>query len=176
MREKILLRKTCSVYANDLHFATVIFPFIAKEIEEGATIKTIFEKNEKENIEKVIKNVGLNSDIKEHIRKIDWNITNINKIKNIFKILEIEIKEKGKIDLIVLGRNAFMQKVNKLIDLWIKNNIEKLEKEKISINVVNCFAFSENKKIENILDNHDYLLKTEGIEEIIREEEFLKAN
>ena len=148
MREKILLRKTCSVYANDLHFATVIFPFIAKEMEEGATIKTIFEKNEKENIEKVIKNVGLNS----------------------------EIKEKSRIDLIVLGRNSFIQKVNKLIDLWIKNNIEKLEKEKISINVVNCFAFAENKRFDNILDNHDYLLKTEGIEEIIREEEFLKAN
>lgn len=176
MKEKILLRKTCSVYANDLHFATVIFPFIAKEIEEGAIIKTIFEKNEKENIEKVIKNVGLNSEIKENIKRIDWNITNINKIKNIFKMLETEIKEKGKIDLIVLGRNSFMQKVNKLIDLWIKNNIEKLEKEKISINVVNCFAFAENKRFDNILDNHDYLLKTEGIEEIIKEEEFLKAN
>ena len=85
MKEKILLRKTCSVYANDLHFATVIFPFIAKEIEEGATIRTIFEKNEKENIEKVIKNVGLNSEIKENIKRIDWNITNINKIKNILK-------------------------------------------------------------------------------------------
>ena len=53
MREKILLRKTCSVYANDLHFATVIFPFIAKEMEElglsiGVTIhfqrEEIFEK------------------------------------------------------------------------------------------------------------------------------------
>lgn len=176
MKEKILLRKTCSVYANDLHFATVIFPFVTKEIEEGATIKTIFEKNEKENIEKIIKNVGLNSDIKEQVRKIDWNITNINKIKNIFKMLEFEIKQKDKVDLIVLGRNSFMQKVNKLIDLWIKNNIEKLEKRKITINVVNCFAFAENKKFDNILDNHDYLLKTEGIEEIIREEEFLKAN
>ena len=79
MREKILLRKTCSVYANDLHFATVIFPFIAKEVKEGTTIKTIFEKNEKENIEKVMKNVGIELKTKDAIKKIDWNITNINK-------------------------------------------------------------------------------------------------
>ena len=174
MREKILLRKTCSVYANDLHFATVIFPFIAKEVKEGTTIKTIFEKNEKENIEKVMKNVGIELKTKDAIKKIDWNITNINKIKNIFKMLEVEIKEKSKIDLIVLGRNSFIQKVNKLVDLWIKNNIDKLEN--VSINVVNCFSFAENKKFDVILDNHDYLLKIEGIEKIIKEEEFLKAN
>ena len=89
-------------------------------------------------------------------------------------MLEVEIKEKSKIDLIVLGRNSFIQKVNKLVDLWIKNNIDKLEN--VSINVVNCFSFAENKKFDVILDNPDYLLKTEGIEKIIKEEEFLKAN
>ena len=45
MSKKILLRKTFSVYASDLHLATMIFPFVDREIEKGAIIKPILEKN-----------------------------------------------------------------------------------------------------------------------------------
>ena len=56
MKESMLLKKICSIYANDLHFATMIFPFVHKEIEQDTTIRTILEKNEEENIEKILKN------------------------------------------------------------------------------------------------------------------------
>ena len=49
MKEKMLLKKICSVYANDLHFATMVFPFIHKEVERNTTIRTILENNEEEN-------------------------------------------------------------------------------------------------------------------------------
>ena len=35
MKEKLLLRKTCSIYANDLHFATVMFPYLTKQIKNA---------------------------------------------------------------------------------------------------------------------------------------------
>ena len=54
MKEKMLLKKICSVYANDLHFATMVFPFIHKEVESNTTIRTILEKDEEENIEKIL--------------------------------------------------------------------------------------------------------------------------
>ena len=57
MKEKLLLRKTCSIHVSDIHFATVIFPYISKEIENGATVNTILERDVKQNIEKVIKTV-----------------------------------------------------------------------------------------------------------------------
>ena len=68
MKEKMLLKKICSTYASDLHFATMIFPFINRELEMGATIRTVLEKDEQENIEKILKNIGLNSEIKEEIK------------------------------------------------------------------------------------------------------------
>ena len=104
MARKIQLRKTCSIYADDLHFATMVFPFIEKEINNNTTIKTILEKNEEENIEKIINNIGLNSEIKEKIRQIDWSNTNIKKIRNNFEVLKQDIKEKNNIDIIVLVR------------------------------------------------------------------------
>jgi len=176
MKERLLLRKTCSIHANDLHFATVIFPFISKEIERETIVKTILERDEKENIEKIIENIGLNSEIKEKINKIDWTQSDIIKIRKIFKTLEDDIKYNKNIDLIVLGSNIFIQKVNKAIDLWIKNNMENIVKREVQLNIINCFSIEENKEINKILNSHDYILKTSGIEELIAEEEFLKAN
>ena len=176
MKERLLLRKTCSIHANDLHFATVVFPYVSKEVESGATVKTILERDEKEYIEKVIKNIGLNSEVKEKIKKIDWQESDITKIRKTFKLLEEEIKSSKKIDIIILGSNIFIQKVNKALDLWVKNNMDKIGQENIEINIINCFSFGENEEIDKILNNHDYILKTAGIEELIREEELLKAN
>lgn len=176
MKEKLHLRKTCSIHANDLHFATVIFPYVSKQIEEGATVKTILERNEKESIEKVIKNVGLNSEIKEKIKQIDWEESDITKIRETFKLLEEEIKFNKKIDLIVLGSNIFIQKINKALDLWIKNNMEKIGSNNVELNIINCFSFGENEHVYKIFNSHDYILKTSGMEEILGEEELLKAN
>lgn len=176
MKERLLLRKTCSIYANDSHFATVLFPYVSKEIDSGTTVKTILERNEKENMEKVIANVGLNSEIKEKIKNIDWQQSDITKIRKTFKVLEEEVKTKNKIDLIILGSNIFIQKVNKALDLWVKNNMDELKKECVEINVINCFSFEENEQINKILNSHDYILKTSGIESLIEEQELLKAN
>lgn len=175
MKESMLLKKVCSIYANDLHFATMIFPFIHKEVEENTTIRTILENNEEENIEKILKNIGLNSEVKEEIKKIDWKNTNINKIRKNFKLLEEDIRSKKRIDIIVSGRNIFIEKVNQAIDLWIKNNIENLEKSSVELKIINCFYFEENKNSDNIIDEHDYILRTSGLEEILGRE-LLKAN
>ena len=171
----MLLKKICSVYANDLHFATMLFPFINKEIKQNTTIMTIFEKNQEENIEKILKNIGLNSEVKEEIKKIDWKSTNVNKIRRNFKLLEDNVVNDEKIDLIVAGRNIFIEKVNQAIDLWIKNNIDNLEKSGIEIKIINCFCFEENRNSDNIIDEHDYILRTSGLEEILGRE-LLKAN
>lgn len=176
MKEKMLLKKICSIHANDMHFATMIFPFIHREIQEDTIIKTILEKDEQENIEKVLENIGLNSEVKKVIKKIDWKGTNINKIRNNFKLLEKDIKSKKKIDIIVSGKNIFIEKINQAIDLWVKNNIENLYEAKVELKVVNCYSFEENKNMEGIMDSHEYILKTAGLEEILGKEELLKAN
>ena len=176
MKEKMLLRKICSIHANDLHFATVMFPFIRRELEQGTTIKTILENDVQENIEKILENIGLNSNMKEEIKNIDWNGADINKIREKFKLLEEDIKNKKRIDIIVSGRNLFIQKVNQVIDLWVKNNLEELEKIGTQLDIINCYSFDENRNADNIMDSHEYILKTVGLDEILGKEKLLKAN
>ena len=130
MKENMLLTKTCSIYASDVHFATMIFPFIHNEIKNDTIIRTILEKDEQENIEKILENVGLNSEIKKEIKEIDWRGTNISKIRNIFKLLEKDIENNKNINVIISGSNTFIEKVNRAVDLWFKNNMEEIEQGK----------------------------------------------
>ena len=107
MSEKILIRKTYSVYASEMHFSAMIFPFVNKEIKEGATIKPILEKDFSKNIYKILNNVKLDPDLKAKIGKLDWDKTDIEKIKNILKDIEtITIRDK-KIHIIVSGRKYY---------------------------------------------------------------------
>ena len=175
MNNKVLLRKTCSIYASDTHFATMIFPFIIKQLKEKTKVITILEKDETEKIEKILENIGLEKKIKQRIRKIDWSKTNIKKIRKNLKILEKNVTQKLNTDVIVLGNKLFIKKVNEVIDIWFKNNLKEIEIAKVKINIINCFSFYNNKDIYNILNSHDYILKTYGIEKII-EERLLKAN
>ena len=101
MKEKILLRKTYSIYASDIHLATMIFPFVDKEIERGAIIKLILEKDISNSIEKIIENIGLKDEMKNRIAKIDWSQTNIDKIKETLEQMEEELLQKQVIHIIV---------------------------------------------------------------------------
>ncbi len=175
MKNQMLLRKTCGVYASDTHFATMIFPFIRSEVKGKTKILTILEKGETDKIEKILENVGLEERVKREIRNLDWSKTNIKKIRNNFKKLEKNIYKKYDTDVIVLGNKAFIKKVNNAIDLWFNNNVDKIEKSKVKINIINCFSFYENSDIYSVINSHNYILKTKGIIGL-REEKLLKAN
>ena len=70
----------------------------------------------------------------------------------------------------------FIEKVNKAFDLWIKNNMEQIVQNNIELDIINCFSFEENEKLNKILNEHEYILKTSGLEQILGKEELLKAN
>ncbi len=176
MSKKILLKKTCSIYASDLHLATMLFPFVDKEIEKGAIIKPILEKDISTSIQKIIDNIGINSEVKNKIEKIDWNQTNIDKIKQTLKEIEENLNKNYQIHMIISGTNLFIDKVNKVIDLWAKMNLEEIQKSETGINIINCYRFDENEEIDHIIENHEYMLKTNGIEAIYEDDRLKKAN
>ena len=176
MSKKISLRKTYSVYASKTHLATMTFPFIKRELKKGAIIKTIFEKDISENMNQVIKNVNINTKMKEKINNIDWKQTDIEKIKETLNDMEKLLKKKNNIDIMILGTNIFIEKVNELIDLWTKINLNELENDNISINVINCYSFEENKTEDNIKNKHEFILKTKGIEAIYSDNNLRMAN
>lgn len=170
MDNKFIIKKTCSIYASDIHFTTMVFPFVLKELNEETIVRTILETNMKSNILKIIDNIGIEESQKNEIKNIDWEKSNIRKIKKILWQLEEDVKKENNTDLIICGSNIFIEKVNKVIDLWTKNNIENLEKSNCKINIINCYSFEENNKTNDFVNSYNYILKTAGIEEIFTEE------
>lgn len=176
MSHKILLKKTCSIYASDLHLATIMFPYINKELREQAMVKTILENSIESSMEKVISHTTIHPETEEKIKQIDWKKTTIEKIKQTLNEIEKELKEKDKIDIIVSGSNFFIDKVNQLVDVWIKANLEEIQHDNKILNVVNCYHLKQNNEIEDIMHNHEYILRTAGIQEIFEKENLKKAN
>ena len=43
------------------------------------------------------------------------------------------------IHIIVSGTNLFIDKINKLLDLWAKINLENIQRNNSTINIINCF-------------------------------------
>ena len=114
--------------------------------------------------------------MKNRIAKIDWSQTNIDKIKGTLEQMEEELLQKQVIHIIVSGTNLFIDKINKLLDLWAKINLENIQRNNSTINIINCYNFNENEEIEDIERKHEYQLKTTGIEEIYQKEILKKAN
>ena len=64
------IKKLCNFYVSDLHLSVMLLPYISKQINEDVEITTIFEKNEKQNIEVVLDKLNIKN--KEKILDINW--------------------------------------------------------------------------------------------------------
>lgn len=175
----MVLKKTCSIYASDLHFITMTLPYINRELESGVQVLTFLEKDASENIKKLINNMNLNFETIEKILNINWNKTKGLQFKENISQLEPTINNGyNSIDILVSGSNRYINIVNEEIDFFIKNNLKIIEANNIKINVINCFEFSKNNDINQILKKHEYILDTVG-EKLIEEENdimYKKAN
>jgi len=58
METKDNLKKLCSFYVSDIHFGTMILPYISKKIEEKNNVYTVFEKDKYKNIENKVKSLN----------------------------------------------------------------------------------------------------------------------
>ena len=45
MKEKCVIKRSCSFYISDMHFATMLMPFIKKQVENKINVTTFLENN-----------------------------------------------------------------------------------------------------------------------------------
>ena len=88
MKEISSTQKLCSFYVSNMHFATMILPFVNKQIKEKTSVVTFLENNFTTNIELVLSRLTISDEVKKEILKINWKDTNATKYLNIEKILQ----------------------------------------------------------------------------------------
>jgi len=71
MREKTNVKKVCSFYVSNMHFATMILPWTNKKNEEKTKIITFFENNFTTNIELVLSRLIITEERKKELLNIN---------------------------------------------------------------------------------------------------------
>lgn len=155
------VKKICSFYVNDWHLTVMLLPYIKQEVENQKRIITFMEQNLEDNVTILLSKLNLQEDIKKQIKAIKWNINTNLKYTEIEKTLK---QGKGETTILVSGKKDYIEKVNKSLEKYGKNN------KKQTIKIINCYEVSNfNKNIKEVLDSHDTILNTGGerpIEEV----------
>lgn len=133
MRKTCSAQKVCSFYISNIHFATMILPFVNKQVEEKTEIITFFENNFTTNIELVLSKITAQEDCKKKLLEINWKDTNVNKYSLVEKTLKNQIKKQNKTIIIINGTENYINIINELIEKYLENNNKKIATENIKI-------------------------------------------
>lgn len=155
------VQKVCSFYVSNMHFATMILPFVNKQMEEKTNIITFFENSYTTNIELVLSRLTINEERKKELLEINWKRTIVVKYLNVEKVLKSSFAKNGKNLVIVNGKEEYINIVNGCIERYLQKNHKKIENSNAKImNFFEVGCFNDN--IKEILDSHQEIFNTAG--------------
>lgn len=142
--EEKKVKNICNFYVSDYHLEIMLLPYISKKIDNEENITIITEIDLESTLNVVIERINLDKDKKEKIKKIGWNIQNIeNIIPNT--------------NVILIGSKKF---INEKVFELKERQVENLE-------IIACYNYNEVKNdMKEIVSKYDGMLNTLGINKI----------
>ena len=126
-------QKVCSFYVSNMHFATMVLPYISKQIEAKTNIITFFENNYTTNIELVLSRLTMKEESKKKLLEVNWKNTDVIKYMDIEKVLKNKYSKNNQNLIIINGRDEYINIVNNCINRYIEKNYKKIDSSKIKI-------------------------------------------
>lgn len=133
----------CSFYVSEYHLLTILMPYINEKISNLKNVEVILENDMIDCVRKYLKRNEM-FNISEII-KLNWKKA---------KKEGAEIKENTDV-VVVCGKEEFIEKVN--VKIKEKENIKE---------VINCFNIESLSNLEDVVKEHDFVLRTSGLCEI----------
>lgn len=139
--EEKKVKNICNFYVSEYHLEIMLLPYISKKIDNEENITIITEIDLKATLDVVIERINLDKNKKEKIKKIGWNIQNIeNIIPNT--------------NVILIGSKKF---INEKVFELKERQVETLE-------IIACYNYNEVKNdMKEIVSKYDGMLNTLGI-------------
>ena len=155
------IQRVCSFYVSNMHFVTMILPFINKQIKEKTKIITFFENNFTTNVELVLTRLTINEEEKRKLVEVNWKDTDVVKYTNVERILKINIDKNANNLIVVNGKENYINRINGSIERYEQKNHKR--KNEYKIKVMNFYEVGNfNDNIREILDNHQAIFNTSG--------------
>lgn len=142
--EEKKVKNICNFYVSEYHLEIMLLPYISKKIDNEENITIITEIDLESTLNVVTERINLDKDKKEKIKKIGWNIQNIeNIIPNT--------------NVILIGSKKF---INEKVFELKERQVENLE-------IIACYNYNEVKNdMKEIVSKYDGMLNTLGINKI----------
>lgn len=142
--EEKKVKNICNFYVSEYHLEIMLLPYISKKIDNEENITIITEIDLESTLNVVIEKINLDKDKKEKIKKIGWNIQNIeNIIPNT--------------NVILIGSKKFINE--KVFELK--------ERQGEILEIIACYNYNEVKNdMKEIVSKYDGMLNTLGINKI----------
>ena len=142
--EEKKVKNIFNFYVSEYHLEIMLLPYISKKIDNEENITIITEIDLESTLNVVIERINLDKDKKEKIKKIGWNIQNIeNIIPNT--------------NVILIGSKKF---INEKVFELKERQVENLE-------IIACYNYNEVKNdMKEIVSKYDGMLNTLGINKI----------
>lgn len=132
-------QKTCSFFVSNAHLLTIILPYINEKMNEGKNVKIISQTDLTDEVRMYLKSVKRFNT--ENIKKVCW------KSKQNFEDLD------EKTMIFVIGNKNFIKNIN------FEENIHE---------VVKCCEMKDIEDMQEIVDECDYYLKSDGKLKLIK--------
>ena len=126
-------QKVCSFYVSNMHFATMVLPYISKQIEEKTNIITFFENNYTTNIELVLSRLTMKEENKKKLLEVNWRNTYVIKYMDIEKVFKNRYLKNHQNLIIINGRDEYINMINNCINRYIEKNYKKIDPDRIKI-------------------------------------------
>ena len=110
------MKRVCGFYVSNIHFVTMILPFINEKLKEDVVIETFFENDLKKNINNILSNLIVKDEEKKNILKINWENTKIKKYSYIENKLKKEINKNKENIILIGGKKKYIYEINNLLN------------------------------------------------------------
>lgn len=137
IENKKKIENKCCFYVSDFHLEMTILPYINEKIKENKNIVIITQNKLEDSIKILISKMNLKN--KEQILELEWNNSEIDKIK-------------GRENIVIInnGTKKFIEETNKELEESVGNK---------AVEIVNCYLFDEIKdEIVEIGEKHTEVL------------------
>ena len=142
--------KACNFYVSQWHLFAALLPYVREELKKNHKILFISQDNLEKGMKQLVAKLNLKFENKNGINDVVWLNENF--------VLELK-EEISPITIVVQGDIPFIKDINQ----YIQANRNSLYR---NVTIINCYEiYDTNEMLYNILDEHDYVFNTAGMNE-----------
>ncbi|MBQ9314724.1 MAG: hypothetical protein IJ220_07035 [Clostridia bacterium] len=142
--------KACNFYVSQWHLFAALLPYVRDELKKNNKIIFISQDNLEKGLKQLVAKLNLKFENKNGMNDVLWLDENF----------VLELKEEIKpVTIVVQGAVSFIKEINTYIAVKAKELYR-------HVTIINCYEiYDTNDILYNILDEHDYVFNTAGMNE-----------